>query len=275
MGVATASFTARRERYRQEFEFTADGVFSVTVLPLGVPRAGVVICPSLYEDSMRNSRREVLLARRLAALGVAVGRFYYRGTGYSMGVNNDLAWPGILEDANDAWARLRARVGDDVPFGLMSARFGSLVAAALASRQPKCPIALWEPVTRGHAYVRDLARMERVALLTGAHREPQPVAPPIPPSLASEIGGLSLDELAGGGLGPVLVVRLGRAASAGAQSDDEEVAGLSSSVEHREYPEEGTWWAGTRAETRDSLDPWPLIDDTASWLYRSLEASSR
>jgi hypothetical protein len=274
MGLATTSFTARRDRYRQEFEYTADGVFSVMAWPLGEPRAGVIICPSLYEDSARNWRREVVLARRLAALGIAVRRFHYRGTGYSNGDEERVSWAQIVEDADSAWKTLQSQLGSAVPCGLMSARFGSLVAASVAAGEP-VPIALWEPLTEGKAYLRDLARMERVALITRRHREDIGNGRPIPAALAAEISDLSLTEIADGRLGPVLIVRVGRAASSVAAIDDERIASLAASVEHREHPEEDTWWAGTRPQPRGPLDPWPLLDDTASWLARNLDGARR
>jgi len=271
---AAASFTARRERYRQDFELTADGVFTVMVRPIGTPRSGVLICPSLGEDNARNSRREVLLARRLAALGVAVQRFSYRGTGYREGEHDELTWSRIVEDATKAWSNLTRQIGGDLPCGIMSSRFGSLVAAAVGVGQ-RLPMALWEPITEGKTYLRELARMERVAVITGRHDEEVAIAAPLPRRLSDELSDLSLEDLAGEGLGPVLIVRLGRAASPTSASDDERIAAVATSVEHRDHPEEGTWWAGARRDPRGVRDPWPLLDVTAQWLSRALETEDR
>jgi pimeloyl-ACP methyl ester carboxylesterase len=52
-------------------------------IPASPAQPPVVICSSVYEELRNNYRREVLLARRLAAAGAPVVRFQYRGFGNS------------------------------------------------------------------------------------------------------------------------------------------------------------------------------------------------
>src|SRR5688572_13786249 len=86
--------------FRQETGFFADGIFGSRTIPLHVPiRGGVVVCPPLFIDIHRTARLEVLLARELAARGLAVQRFSYRGTGFSGGDDADLDVSRMLEDA--------------------------------------------------------------------------------------------------------------------------------------------------------------------------------
>jgi hypothetical protein len=92
---------------------------------------------------MKNYRREVVLGRALAAKGIAVQRFSYRGTGNSDGEPEDTTFESLLEDARAAAARLRELAGVERP-AYLATRFGALVAGGVAP--DGAPVALLEPV---------------------------------------------------------------------------------------------------------------------------------
>src|SRR5207245_489466 len=118
MSVNERSIEEPAQGFRQEVRFFADGIFGSRTLPLDIPiRGGVVICPPLFMDVHRTARLEVLLARELAARGLAVQRFCYRGTGFSGGDDRDLALDRMLQDAQIATNALRdACAIDNVAF---------------------------------------------------------------------------------------------------------------------------------------------------------------
>jgi CBS domain-containing protein len=71
--------------------------------------------------------------------------------------------------------------------GTLGARFGGLVAALTAERESLPLLALWEPVTQGAAYMRELLRTQAAADLI---REDDAAEPPAPPS-ADDAGAAS------------------------------------------------------------------------------------
>lgn len=107
--------------------------------------AGVVICPSLFTEALRNYRREVVLARSLASRGIAAQRFHYRGTGNSSECDDGMTFDGLCADARFAKELLDQATG--VTRGAyLGTRFGGLVAASLAATDPGAPLVLIEPV---------------------------------------------------------------------------------------------------------------------------------
>ena len=107
-------------------------------------RAGLVLCPSLFTEALRNYRRETVVARSLAAAGIAVQRPQYRGTGNSD--DHDFSRESIAADVTVATALLGQLLGD-APLCFAGTRFGGLVAATAASSSPGAPVVLIEPVT--------------------------------------------------------------------------------------------------------------------------------
>lgn len=143
-------------RYREVLEYvgTADGnVASCMNIPDGDIVGGVVICSSLYNEFLKNYRREVMLARALAARGIAVQRLHYRGTGHSDGMPTDTTLASMGEDAIAARARLREVAGTE-NVAYVGTRFGSLVAAG-ASGADGAPLALLEPVVEAERFFRE------------------------------------------------------------------------------------------------------------------------
>ena len=84
-GPARTDLVAGIEEEVGFLEASGSSLFVCQHRPLGPVTGAVVICPALFVDQLRNYRAEVSLARRLAASGVLVQRFHYRGTGHSDG----------------------------------------------------------------------------------------------------------------------------------------------------------------------------------------------
>jgi hypothetical protein len=118
----------------------------------------VVICSPFQAELLKTYRREVLLARALAARGFAVQRFHYRGSGNSDGDADDGTFDAMCQDTEAAVERLIERTG--VPrIAFVGTRLGGLVAAAVVGRRPEdWPLALWEPVVDPVRYFREVFR---------------------------------------------------------------------------------------------------------------------
>ncbi len=278
MKTSVCSFTNVDEGFRQDVEFTPNGVFSVTVFPLGEAVAGTLMCGSLFEDMRRNYRREVLLSRRLARAGVVAQRFHYRGTGNSVGAPADIAWEHILDDARAAHERLRSQVGASQPLGYFGSAFGALVAIALGAGHREIPVALWEPVPDVPTYSRDLRRNELISNLadgSGTDRSAG-LAPSdsVPPQIARRGDELSISSLAAPGLGPVFISRRGREGRKAATTVDAEVDKHTTSTTIRTYTDEPPWWSGAQVTVRSAGSKWRLLDDTSAWLRRETQKMS-
>jgi len=124
------------------------------------PVASLVICSPLAGEGDSNYRREILLARTLAARGVAVLRHHYLGTGNSDGSPSDLTFASMLDDSLYA-AELLAERSARAPL-LLGTRLASYVAAEAASRSGAPGVVLWHPPSSGAGYFRQVGRMRRV-----------------------------------------------------------------------------------------------------------------
>jgi hypothetical protein len=131
--------------------------FGVRHLPAGEPVGGLVICSPLQAEHVRNYRREVFLGRALAAKGVTVQRFHYRGFGHSDGHPEEATLHGMKADALAA-AHLLAREHKMGRIAFLGTRWGSLVAAAAVKEVEGAPLILWEPLTDPRRYFREVLR---------------------------------------------------------------------------------------------------------------------
>jgi alpha-beta hydrolase superfamily lysophospholipase len=128
---------------------------------------GVVLCPPLGIEAICVYFSYRVLADRLAALGLAVLRFDYDGTGDSAGDDEDpervKAW---LESVHHAVDLLAA---SGVPrLGLVGMRMGGLLAAneALGREDLDC-LVLWDPCLTGQAFLREQQALRMVSI--GGH----------------------------------------------------------------------------------------------------------
>jgi pimeloyl-ACP methyl ester carboxylesterase len=118
----------------------------------------LVHCHSLGVEQVTVYRAEVLMARSAAALGVPVLRYHSRGHGDSAGDFADVTLERLAEDAAAAAAEVRRRSGAG-RVAWLGVRFGALVAARAATRDPRSAgIALWEPAHRAMDFFRSQLR---------------------------------------------------------------------------------------------------------------------
>ncbi len=167
--MPSLSPTAVREdrdgRFREEATFhehRGERIFTVTHIPAqAATEVGLVICSSILVEHLTNYRREVLLARHLAAGGMATQRFHYRGTGHSTGDESQATLASMVDDALAAADRLQVRPGvSRVAF--MGTRFGALAAAQAARARAGGLLVFWEPVLDADRYFRELIRARLV-----------------------------------------------------------------------------------------------------------------
>ena len=132
-------------------------IFTTLSMPQVAPSTGILVCPPIHADFSTNYRKEVLLARALAARGFAVQRFHYRGLGNSDGEASEMTFDGMVDDAAAAAVALRdaAEVSRVACFGT---RFGALVAAAAAREVGASHLAFWEPAIEAASLFREATR---------------------------------------------------------------------------------------------------------------------
>lgn len=137
------------------------------------PIGSLTICSSLFAEQHTDYRREVRLARTLAAAGVAVARFHYRGVGNSAPASGSVETFG--EDALDVAEAVR-QMAPNRPFALLGVGAGSVIAAHALLAYPEAPLVVWKPVVDGSRFFRDFFRARVIAATrSGA---PRPAATP-------------------------------------------------------------------------------------------------
>jgi pimeloyl-ACP methyl ester carboxylesterase len=147
-----------------EFVGVDERVFAATCMP-GLDRArsevGVVICPSIGHELIKNYRREVLMGRALARAGVPTARLQYRGSGNSDGCAEAMDRTSMRDDVMLVADHLRSRSAVTRTL-LLGTRFGSLVAASAATALGGAPVACLSPVLSASDYVREGFRAKRM-----------------------------------------------------------------------------------------------------------------
>jgi pimeloyl-ACP methyl ester carboxylesterase len=121
----------------------------------GARDLGVLLCAPFGYEMMCTHRALRHLAERLAGAGFPTLRFDYDGTGDSSGGDADpervLAWLGSIDAGVHA---LRGRGAKRI--ALVGVRFGALLAAEYAKRNPVEALVLVSPPATGRAYLREL-----------------------------------------------------------------------------------------------------------------------
>ncbi len=156
------------------------GLCVYTHLPPQPAHSGLIVVSPLMAEFLKNYRREVLLARHLAAQGVLVRRFEYRGVGNSGGDPATVTFPDLVDDADQA-AHHQPRPSR---WAVLGTRFGAMVAAGLAARLPGAPLVLWDPTVDDQSYFRVLERARALqqraeALSEQQGGEPAPTLVPL------------------------------------------------------------------------------------------------
>lgn len=285
---ATATRIDESAGIREEIEFFGPElakVYACLHAPLGRPVGGVVVCCSVHAELQENYRSEVLLARALAARGLAVQRFHYRGFGHSDGAPVEATFESMREDALAAVDRLRVKTGVSRP-ALLGARLGGLVAASAARELDGAPLVLWEPTRDPVGYFREAIRARLIhELRTGAGTRPSGDALigelrdkgvldvlgyPIHRRLYDSAGRRTLSAELGNRPRPILLVQLSRSRRLGpgyarlVGQLREDGFGVVAEV----VPEQPAWWFSRGAARSMEV----LGEATASWLVRELEA---
>ena len=147
----------------EEAEFFGTGVariFGIRYKPASSePLAGVVMCDPILAQFRAHYRIGTLTARAMAARGLVVQRFHYRGMGNSDGDISDLDLASMTQDAQEAAARLVDQAGP-VPVAYLGVNVGAY-PAAVASRPAK-PLILDSPPPNGRQYFRNALRAHSV-----------------------------------------------------------------------------------------------------------------
>ncbi|MFC4856090.1 hypothetical protein [Actinophytocola glycyrrhizae] len=254
--------------------------FACVHRPGGAARGLVVLCSSIGAEWKYNYRREVLLARMLAASGIAAVRFHYLGTGNS---DDDpeggaLDFPRMVHDARLAcrWAAGAVGIGPTAYFG---AKVGAFVAAEAGSG---LPLVVWGAPATGAAYFRELFRVAQVSLLaaggTGAGprgdlaagRSADVAGYTLPAALYESVRGLSFADGLGAPPRPVRLVDFAADAAGrrGLATQAAELAAAGFDASSACFDGDSSWWldhAGWAAEEgRGAVRD--LLADTASWL---------
>jgi exosortase A-associated hydrolase 2 len=159
-------------------------------------RAGVVICPPFGQEYLRAHRSLRELASRLADAGFHTLRFDLHGAGDSAGEAAESRLAGWREDVASALAEVRENAGSPRAV-LVGLRLGATLAALAAANDPDvAALVLWDPVTDGAAYVRELRAAHETWLrehARGAALEPGEVLGiPFPAALAADLEGVDL-----------------------------------------------------------------------------------
>jgi hypothetical protein len=165
--------------------------------PLGeVGPAGWVICHSLGMEQTFLMEHEVAAARALAAAGMAALRYQGSGYGEAEGDARSIGLRSHLADAADA-VRLLAEVPGIDRVGVIGGRLGGTVAALTAEREGMGAMALWEPVTSGARYMRDLLRVRVISDMGSASSGPPAVAETPPADPAGELAAQGWSDVKG------------------------------------------------------------------------------
>jgi alpha/beta superfamily hydrolase len=261
-------------------ERTTGTIFTVRHAPRTVPSIGVVVCPGLHGEFVRNQRREVALGRSLSHLGIAVQRFHYRGTGHSADIER-LTFRSMSEDAISA-AELLVASERCASVAFLGTRWGAFVAAVAATTLER-PSVLWEPPVTAESYFRDVFRLARIQDLRQSDADERSTTRleqlesdgiadvlgyALPASVLESSRAISLEGLLETGSSPMLIVGISPTGSL-----QPEVSRLARSRDNVDthvirMRREPWWFAGGRDPKEEDALTAQLIQVTAEWISR-------
>lgn len=140
----------------------ADSLYFVHHRAVGARRAAVLLAGPLGLERTHGYVVWVRWARHLAARGVDVLRFDYRGMGESTGRFEAMTLRSWEEDVRVALAHLRS-LCPGVPVVLHGLRLGALLGARVFGDAALDGLLLWDPPESGHAHLMDLLRRKLAA----------------------------------------------------------------------------------------------------------------
>jgi len=271
---------------REEITFFGERsplMFCALHLPKGEVNAAVISCPSVHAELIKSYRKDAMLAKALAAIGVAVIRYHYRGEGNSEGAVGELNLDAMIASVDEARSELARRTGVD-RFGYHGTRLGSFPAAAACEADPGAPLLLWAPLPDTDVFVRELIRTHYIAALKGEDK-PEPTARliervmeegeielvghVISRDLYTSLQGRRLDSYRPKGSSVMLTPY-------GPQNLDDlvaawDAAGASVTVFGESADEEAWWLAGDAAQPEDGQERvMTLVSASAAWLLEQL-----
>jgi pimeloyl-ACP methyl ester carboxylesterase len=134
-----------------------DSVYFVHHPAQGVRRAAVVLAGPMGLERTHSYVVWVRWARHLAARGVDVLRFDYRGLGESSGVFAEMTFHQWEEDLRAGLEQLR-RLCPEGPVLLHGLRLGALLAAKVFQTDGADGLLLWDPPESGRAHLLEVLR---------------------------------------------------------------------------------------------------------------------
>ena len=144
-------------------------------IPPGDVRGGVLVLSSTHAEMLKAYHLEVQLARELAAKGIAVQRFHYRGDGNSEGDAELLTLEAMVSAGREAFERLRDRVEFEST-GLAGVRLGCYPAAQLSAELSADAMMLWDPVLDTDRFFNEAIRSHAISALKGEAKPEKPDA---------------------------------------------------------------------------------------------------
>jgi alpha/beta superfamily hydrolase len=261
-------------------------VLCVTHLPAEDAVAGLVVCSPIHAEFIQNYRREVSLGRRLAARGIAVQRFHYRGSGNSDGDIETMTFESMKADAFVTTERLKQRAGVS-RLAFLGSRLGSVIAAQVASAFPEAALALWDPVIDVNQYFRDMGRYRLMHQLKGDSTggvQRASIAEELRLQTVADVLGYSVskglyDSFAGRDLltelgdtpRSLLLLQLGRAQHLRAEYEEarRRWMHLHFRIQTATVGDPEAWWFSTRPSQDASQRGQELVEETIKWLTDS------
>ncbi len=289
VGDGSAERTEARTGVREVVEFFGGDegrMFGARHRPAAGSGTGVVVCPGLQAEFLRDYRREVMLARSLAMQGVCVQRFHYRGTGNSDGDSSGTTFASMVEDAVRSAEWMLSNEGCE-HVAVVGVRLGGLVAAAASNLLEHAPVVLWEPFTGSRAYFRDVFRAGRIHELRkgGTGRSTATQLEELDREGRLDILGYSIDRSLYGSLQdralvdelgdrprPVLLVGISprgvlRNADAGSVAELQ-ARGFPVETRVMSMPEEPWWFVGGRSFDDEARLTSEIVRVTTEWITR-------